>query len=63
MKIRRKKEFGPVTAYQLGYSPIGLPLMSVHMYVVDTVVIDTAQRHMRAEVIGMLKDHASSGFY
>ncbi len=33
--------------------------MSVHMYVVDTVVIDTAQRHMRAEVIGMLKGHAA----
>ncbi|MCX5881552.1 MAG: MBL fold metallo-hydrolase [Deltaproteobacteria bacterium] len=58
MKICRKKEFGPVTAYQLGYSPIGSPLMSVYMYVVDTVVIDTAQRHLRAEVIGMLKDHA-----
>jgi glyoxylase-like metal-dependent hydrolase (beta-lactamase superfamily II) len=58
MKIFRKKEFGPVTAYQFGYSPVGPPLMSVHMYVADTVVIDTAQRHMRAEVIGMLKDHA-----
>jgi glyoxylase-like metal-dependent hydrolase (beta-lactamase superfamily II) len=57
MKICRKKKFGPVTAYQLGYSPIGPPLMSVHMYVVDTVVIDTAQRRMRAEVIGLLKDH------
>jgi glyoxylase-like metal-dependent hydrolase (beta-lactamase superfamily II) len=59
MKICRKKKFGPVTAYQLGYSPIGPPLMSVHMYVVDTVVIDTALRHMRAEVIGLLKDHAA----
>jgi len=58
MKICRKKNYGPVTAYQLGYSPIGPPLMSVHMYVVDAVVIDTAQRHMRVEVIGMLKDHA-----
>ena len=58
MKLCRKKNFGPVTACQLGYSLIGPPLMSVHMYVVDTVVIDTAQRHMRAEVIGMLKGHA-----
>ncbi len=57
MKICRKKKFGPVTAYQLGYSPIGPPLMSVHLYVLDTVLIDTAQRHMRTEVIGMLKDH------
>jgi glyoxylase-like metal-dependent hydrolase (beta-lactamase superfamily II) len=59
MKICRIKKFGPVTAYQLGYSPIGPPLMSVHMYVVDTVVIDTAQRNMRAEVIGLLKDRAA----
>ena len=58
MKICRKINYGPVTAYQLGYSPIGPPLMSVHMYVVGSVVIDTAQRHMRAEAIGMLKDHA-----
>jgi glyoxylase-like metal-dependent hydrolase (beta-lactamase superfamily II) len=58
MKICRKKNFGPVTAYQLGYSPIGPPLMSVHMYVVDAVLIDTAQRHMRDEAIGMLKEHA-----
>jgi glyoxylase-like metal-dependent hydrolase (beta-lactamase superfamily II) len=59
MNICRKINFGPVTAYQLGYSPIGPPLMSVYMYVVDTVVIDTAQRHMRTAVIGMLKDHAA----
>jgi glyoxylase-like metal-dependent hydrolase (beta-lactamase superfamily II) len=59
MKICRKMNYGPVTAYQLGYSPIGPPLMSVHMYVVDTVMIDTAQRHMRSEVIGMLKNHAA----
>lgn len=58
MKIRRKKEFGPVTAYELGCSPIGPPLMSVHMYVVDSVLIDTALRNMRAEVLGMLKRHA-----
>jgi glyoxylase-like metal-dependent hydrolase (beta-lactamase superfamily II) len=58
MKIFKKKNFGPVTAYELGYSPIGPPLMTVHMYVVDTVVIDTAQHHMRAEVVGMLKDHS-----
>jgi len=57
MKIVKKIKFGPVTAYQLGYSPLGPPLMSVHMYVVDSVVIDTAQHHMRAEVIGMLKNH------
>ncbi len=57
MKICRKINFGPVTAFQLGYSPIGPPLMSVYMYVVDTVLIDTAQRHLRTEVIGMLKCH------
>jgi glyoxylase-like metal-dependent hydrolase (beta-lactamase superfamily II) len=59
MKICRKKIFGPITACQFGYSPIGPPLMSVYMYVVDGVIIDTAQSHMRAEVIGMLKDSAA----
>lgn len=57
MKICKKINFGPITAYQFGSSPIGKPLMSVHMYVVDTVAIDTAQCNMRTEVIGMLKEH------
>ena len=58
MKISRKINFGPVTAYQLGYSPVGRPLMSVHMYVVDGMVIDTALANMRDEVIKILNDHA-----
>lgn len=57
MKICKKKDFGPVKAYQLGFSPFGRPLMSVHMYVVDSVVIDTAQRHMQADVMALLADH------
>lgn len=59
MKILLKKNYGPVHAYQFGYSPVGPPLMSVHLYVVDTVMIDTAQTHMRAEVMEALKRHGA----
>ena len=40
----------------MGYSPIGTPVMSVFMYVVDGLVIDTGQHHMQKYVIEQLKD-------
>jgi glyoxylase-like metal-dependent hydrolase (beta-lactamase superfamily II) len=41
---------------RLGYGTIGPPLMSVFMYVVDGLVIDTGQHHMQKYVIEQLKD-------
>ena len=41
---------------RLGYGPIGPPLMSVFLYVVDGVVIDTGQHHMGGAVAGLLKN-------
>lgn len=57
MNICKKEHFGPVTAFKMGYGPLGPPLMSVYMYVVDSVAIDSAQRHMRKEVLELLKEH------
>lgn len=47
MKINEYKSFGPVHAYELGWSPAGRPLMTVHLYIVGHVMIDTGLSHMR----------------
>ena len=41
-------------AVQLGYSPVGPPIMSVHFYYLDGMLIDTGQRHMRKFTIELL---------
>ena len=54
MNIAEIKRYGEVEAIKLGYGPIGPPLMSVYLYVVDGVVIDTGQRHMQKSLLQML---------
>ncbi len=51
MKTIRIHRFGPVTAYELGYSPIGRPLMTVCAFRVGDVLIDTAQAHMQQALL------------
>lgn len=46
---------GPVESFRLGYGPLGPPLMSVVMYLVDGVLIDTAQSRMRPAALELLK--------
>ena len=56
MNIIKTDYFGEVQSIRLGYGPIGPPLMSVFMYVVDSLVIDTGQPHMAKAVLGILRD-------
>ena len=44
MNLVKKNLFGKVEAIQLGFGPIGRPLMSVFLYIIDGVVIDTGQQ-------------------
>ena len=60
MNIIKSDLFGEVEMIQLGYSPIGSPLMSVFMYVVDGLLIDTAQHHMAKVVKGLLSEKSLS---
>ncbi|HMA67028.1 MAG TPA: MBL fold metallo-hydrolase [Desulfosalsimonadaceae bacterium] len=57
MKIAKHKSFGPVQAWELGWSPVGRPLMTVHIYIVGGVMIDTGLRHMRKEVLRIAREH------
>lgn len=50
MKIVKKINFGSVSALRLGFSPIGRPIMSVYLYYIDGVMIDTGQSNMRQAV-------------
>jgi glyoxylase-like metal-dependent hydrolase (beta-lactamase superfamily II) len=56
MNIVKSDYFNQVEMIQLGYGPIGSPFMSVFLYVVDGVVIDTGQHHMARTVAGLLKN-------
>ena len=48
------EKFGDIEAVKLGYGPIGPPFMSVYLYILDGLVIDTGQRHMQKAVIELL---------
>ena len=54
MNIVEIEQFGEVEAIKLGYGPIGRPFMSVYLYVLDGLVIDTGQRHMQKSLIQLL---------
>jgi len=56
MNIKEKHLFGEVEAYKFGFGPLGPPLMSVFLYYLDGLVIDTAQSNMRKYIIGALKE-------
>ena len=54
MNIVEIEKFGEIEAIKLGYGPLGPPLMSVYLYIVDGLVIDTGQRNMQKDVIKLL---------
>ena len=56
MNIVKIDYFDQVKMIQLGYGPIGAPLMSVFLYVVDGLVIDTGQSNMARIVAGLLEE-------
>jgi glyoxylase-like metal-dependent hydrolase (beta-lactamase superfamily II) len=51
MNVVKKHTFGPVQAYELGFAPIGRPIMTVYFYFVGSTMIDTGQSHLRREVL------------
>jgi glyoxylase-like metal-dependent hydrolase (beta-lactamase superfamily II) len=56
MNIKEKYIFEGIEAYRFGFGPVGPPLMSVFLFYIDGVVIDTAQSNMQKYVIGALKE-------
>ena len=60
MNVVKTYQFDSVEIIQLVYGPIGPPLMSVFMYVVDGLIIDTAQHHMAKVVLELLSKKSVS---
>ncbi|MCD6584220.1 MAG: MBL fold metallo-hydrolase [Desulfobacteraceae bacterium] len=57
MKTLKKHNFGDVLAYELGFSPIGHPLMTVNCFIVGHILIDTGQSHMQKTVLDFSRAH------
>jgi glyoxylase-like metal-dependent hydrolase (beta-lactamase superfamily II) len=55
MHLIKEKMFDEVKAFELGWSPAGKPLMTVHLYLLGEICIDTGQSHMAREVIQITK--------
>lgn len=55
MKIIKKINFDRVEAIKLGYGFLTRPIMNVHCFIVDGILIDTAQSLMRKDLMSILK--------
>ena len=54
MRLIDIKKYGPVTSCELGWSIVGRPQWTVHLYVVDNICIDTGQSRMQSYVMDFL---------
>lgn len=51
MHISRQHNFGDVRGWELGWSPVGRPMMTTICYRVGSVLIDTGLSHMRTALL------------
>jgi len=51
MRLVKKRNFGYVSGWELGWSPVGNPLMTTLCYRVGSVLVDTGLSHLRPEVL------------
>ena len=54
MHVVAREAYGPVTAYNLGFGPLGPPWMTVRCYRLGDLLIDTGQAHLRRRVLSLL---------
>jgi glyoxylase-like metal-dependent hydrolase (beta-lactamase superfamily II) len=55
MRYINIQTYGPVTSCELGWSIVGRPSWTVHLYTVDNICIDTGQSRMRSSAMDFLK--------
>jgi glyoxylase-like metal-dependent hydrolase (beta-lactamase superfamily II) len=63
MRLFKTHKFNQIKAYELGWSLIGSPLMTVYCYVLGDIMIDTAQSHMQKELIDIATQHKVKHIY
>ena len=49
-------QWGEVRGFELGYGPIGRPLMTVYLFHVDGILIDSGQRNMQSAALALVRD-------
>ena len=57
MRFLQSHNFNKITAYQLGWSMVGPPLMTVYCYVLGDLIIDTGLSHMQKEALTIASGH------
>jgi glyoxylase-like metal-dependent hydrolase (beta-lactamase superfamily II) len=57
MNIVREKCWGPVRSLKTGYGPLGKPLMTVYLFQIDDLLVDTGQSNMQQSVCAWLNSH------
>lgn len=60
MKLFEVKRVCEVESVEMGYSPIGNPMMTARLYRVGSLLIDTGIRHCQKEVLAWIKDQSIS---
>ena len=58
MRLLKTHHFDQIQTYELGWSFIGSPLMTVYCYVLGDVMMDTAQSHMQKEALEIASRHS-----
>jgi len=58
MREIKPERFGPIQGYELGYSPVGRPLMTTHIYLIDGLLIDTGQKHLRQSIAELVSSQS-----
>ncbi len=63
MRFLKTSFFNEINAYQLGWSLFGRPMMMVYCYTIGDLMVDTAQAHMRKEVLQIAGDNHIQRIY
>jgi glyoxylase-like metal-dependent hydrolase (beta-lactamase superfamily II) len=56
MHILKKHTWQDVEGWQMGFGPVGPPLMSVFFYRIGALLVDTGQKNMQRHVLAALSD-------
>jgi glyoxylase-like metal-dependent hydrolase (beta-lactamase superfamily II) len=62
-KFIQEHDFGDITGFEVGYAPLGSPLMNVLFYQVEDLLLDTGQSHMDKTVLSLLNERRISRIF
>ncbi len=56
MRLIRRHHYGDIEGFELGFSLVGRPMMSVHFYRIGSIIIDTGQSRMQREALQIVAE-------